>query len=198
MWSRKVNSDHWIHLVTKAQPNDWLEDWWHQIHKMSMRVQYHNQKAQTKESIGIQIQGSRSRTMYQDAIDANEWNLFQKSQQESLSPMKQPHNLGRSSLQILSQNFQKHKDMMHYSSHAAIIQNRHILSQHPQLPQLEASPHSLETMSGNFTVYQKLHYQTEDQKRSYNTSRRIRKGCKLERLIRFVWMRNSQLNSWKN
>jgi len=37
-----------------------------------MRVQYHNQKAQTKESIGIQIQGSRSRTMYQDAIDANE------------------------------------------------------------------------------------------------------------------------------
>jgi len=26
-------------------------------------------------------------------------------------------------------------------------------------------------------------------KRSYNTSRRIQKGCKLERLIRFVWMR---------
>lgn len=26
-------------------------------------------------------------------------------------------------------------------------------------------------------------------KRSYNTSRRIRKGCKLERLIRFVLMR---------
>jgi len=26
-------------------------------------------------------------------------------------------------------------------------------------------------------------------KRSYNTSRQIQKGCKLERLIRFVWMR---------
>ena len=39
--------------------------------------------------------------------------------------------------------------------------NRHILSQRPQPPQPEVLPRSLETMSGNFMVYQKLHYRTE-------------------------------------
>jgi len=67
--------------------------------------------------------------------------------------MKQSRNLGRISLQILSQVFQKRKDMMHCSLHAAVIQNRHILSQHPQPPRPDVLPHSLETMSGNFMVY---------------------------------------------
>ena len=49
----------------------------------------------------------RSRTMYQDVINANEWNLFWKSQQKSLSPMKQPYSLGRILLQILSWVSQK-------------------------------------------------------------------------------------------
>jgi len=58
--------------------------------------------------------------------------------------MKQPRSLGRISLQILSQVSQKRKDMMHCSLHAAVIQNRHILSQHPQPPRPEVLPHSLE------------------------------------------------------
>jgi len=149
----KLSSYTMIHWLQDTQDNGKHWNWLHKI-------------------IGGLALPCRSKTMYQDVIDANKWNLFQKSQQKSLSLMKQPRSLGRISLQILSQVSQKRKNMMHCSLHAAVIQNRHILSQHLQPPWPEVLPHSLETMSGNFMVYQKLHYQTED--------------------------RNSQLSSWRN
>jgi len=76
--------------------------------------------------IGGLVLPCRSRTMYQDVTIVKEWSLFQKSQQKSLSPMKLPHNLGKISPQTLLLASQKHKDIMHYLSHVAIIQNRHI------------------------------------------------------------------------
>ena len=46
--------------------------------------------------------------------------------------MKLPQNLERISPQTLLLASQKHKDMMHYLSHVAVIQNRHISFLHLQ------------------------------------------------------------------
>ena len=55
----------------------------------------------------------------------------------------------------------KLKDTTLFLLHVAIIQNRHILFLPLQKPQLEALPHYLEIMPGNFMVYQKPPYLIE-------------------------------------
>ena len=87
---------------------------------------------------------------------------IRKSKDLDESVVKAVEELKKSSMrQLQSEEWSEEQGLMLFREKVYIPKDI-ILSQHPQPPWPEALPRSLETTSGNFMVYQKLHYQIED------------------------------------